>query len=696
MSTIQRAEEIFHGAVELTGEDQQQAFVSERCGADDTLRRLVEQLLAAHRRSDLPHLSHAPQLLETTADRSGPERLDEQAVRRLLDPDETEHGLGTLAGFQILSIIGQGGYGVVLRAKDARLNRLVALKMLSPQLGADPVAVRRFVREAKATASIAHDNVVAIHTVIESETTPLICMELVEGPTLQTRIDQAGPMPLEQILSIGLQIAEGLAAAHRRGIVHRDIKPANILLENGLDRVKITDFGIAQVSGDVKLTLTGHFAGTPPFMSPEQTRGETVDHRSDLFSFGAVLYQMCTGQAPFAGESILDVMRSVCEHRPAAVRKLNPDIPPWLATLIDGMLEKAPQRRPESAHAIAGVFTQGIAHLHDPSGAPPPNCGKLRQQRSPTFALPKWGLDPFILALVLALVAIAALPLVAVDNLRGAAVLLVAMLPLGGLVWGGAYRWRCGFAAVSLGLGMMGFSLLGILLIWLGSLSFNGSMTREMVLATFAFQLLAAPTGLVALFDSLGNRVARPLFPRISLRRLLGGSLLLAVAAGALRIVSDSLAGITAVTGWLLIVTVATLAVVVWVVYRKLNYPAAAWERRRRLAIMTTAFIALLVVAIAGARFQAGTYGEAIVELENLPDRCVLTIQATPVRADGDRLTRGAQPAQRIRLPEGSYRLTVTTPTVGNRRGPIAVQDFQIVGRQTQHLRLTGADLRQP
>src|SRR5262249_39821769 len=159
-------------------------------------------------------------------------------------------------------------------------------------------------------------------------------MQFIDGPTLQQKLDRSGQLPLQEVLRIGLQIAEGLAAAHRHGLVHRDVKPANILLENGIERVKLTDFGLARAGDDASLTPSGLVAGTPMYMSPEQAQGEPVAFRSDLFSLGSVLYAMCTGRPPFRAPSAVAVLKRVCEETPRPIREINPELPPWLEELV--------------------------------------------------------------------------------------------------------------------------------------------------------------------------------------------------------------------------------------------------------------------------------------------------------------------------------------------------------------------------
>src|SRR5262249_542438 len=189
---------------------------------------------------------------------------------------------------------------------------------------------------------------------------------------LQERIDRAGPLELKEILRIGHQTACGLAAAHAQGIVHRDIKPANILLENGIERVKLTDFGLARTVDDASVTQSGVIAGTPLFMSPEQAAGESVDHRSDLFSLGSVLYMMCTGHAPFRASGTMAVMKRVIEDPVRPVRESNLEIPDWLEAVIANVHAKKPADRFQSANEVAQLLEQHLAHLQQPGQVPMP------------------------------------------------------------------------------------------------------------------------------------------------------------------------------------------------------------------------------------------------------------------------------------------------------------------------------------
>jgi serine/threonine protein kinase len=229
----------------------------------------------------------------------------------------------------VLEVVGRGAMGVVLRAFDDKLHRVVAIKALAPALATTGAARQRFVREAQAAAAVTHDNVIDIHAVEDAGPVPYLVMQFINGPTLQERLDRTGPLPLKEVLRIGRQVAAGLAAAHAQGLVHRDVKPANILLENGIERVTITDFGLARTVDVASLTQSGLIAGTPAYMSPEQANGERVDHRSDLFSLGSVLYTLCAGHAPFRADTTMAVLKRVCEDTPRPVREVNPEVPDW-------------------------------------------------------------------------------------------------------------------------------------------------------------------------------------------------------------------------------------------------------------------------------------------------------------------------------------------------------------------------------
>src|SRR5207248_6841364 len=270
--------------------------------------------------------------------------------------------LGRLGHYEVLDLVGRGGMGVVLRAFDEVLHRVVAIKVMAPQLATSATARRPFLREARAAAAVSHDNVVTIHAVEEGEGVPHLVMQFVAGTSLQEKLDREGPPELREVLRIGMQAAAGLAAAHAQGLVHRDVKPANILLADGVERVKLTDFGLARAADDASLTKTGIIAGTPQYMSPEQARGESVEQRSDLFSLGSVLYAMCTGRAPFRAETSYGVLRRVTDDEPRPIREINPDIPDWLCGIVSKLMAKRPEDRFQSAGEVAALLEQCLAH----------------------------------------------------------------------------------------------------------------------------------------------------------------------------------------------------------------------------------------------------------------------------------------------------------------------------------------------
>jgi hypothetical protein len=271
--------------------------------------------------------------------------------------------------------------GVVLKAYQPALQRLVAIKVLSPALAGCPTARRRFTREAKAAAAIAHDHVVAVHGVDEADGLPYLVMQYVAGESLQKRLDRGGPLELAEIVRIGKEAADGLAAAHAQGLIHRDIKPANLLLERGLAKVKITDFGLARMVDDVGLTGKGLVVGTPQYMAPEQARGESIDHRADLFSLGSVLHACCTGRPPFPDATPLAVLRQVSEQQPPALRSLNPEVPAWLETLIARLMAKDPADRLQSAAEVAALLEESPAHPRQAATSPPPQVRAGRGRR---------------------------------------------------------------------------------------------------------------------------------------------------------------------------------------------------------------------------------------------------------------------------------------------------------------------------
>jgi serine/threonine-protein kinase len=208
-------------------------------------------------------------------------------------------------------------------------------------------------------AAVRNDYVIDVYAVAETHGIPYLVMEFIAGVSVAQKLEGGVPLGVDEVLRIGYQTASGLAAAHAQGLVHRDIKPTNILLESGRDRVKITDFGLARAADDATLTLHGTVSGTPQFMAPEQAGARPLDHRCDLFSLGSVLYAMCTGRAPFQGETNMVVLKHVCDDQPQPIRDLNPVAPEWLVCVIERLLCKDPDCRFQTAAEVADILCQG-------------------------------------------------------------------------------------------------------------------------------------------------------------------------------------------------------------------------------------------------------------------------------------------------------------------------------------------------
>ncbi|HEX4608721.1 MAG TPA: protein kinase, partial [Urbifossiella sp.] len=260
---------------------------------------------------------------------------------------------GRFGPYRIIKELGRGGMGAVYAAVDTRLDRRLALKVMLPRYAADPAAKARFVREARAAAHVKHDNVVTVYEGDERDGVVYIAMEFLDGYPLDEYLRKKGCPTIPQALRIAAEVAAGLAAAHKLGLVHRDIKPGNLWLEAPGGRVKVLDFGLARpVDADAELTRKGAVVGTPAFMSPEQARGEKVDARSDLFSLGAVLYRLCAGRLPFEGPTTVAVLTALVTQDPRPVRELNPTVPESLAALTHQLLAKKADDRPQTADEV--------------------------------------------------------------------------------------------------------------------------------------------------------------------------------------------------------------------------------------------------------------------------------------------------------------------------------------------------------
>jgi formylglycine-generating enzyme required for sulfatase activity/serine/threonine protein kinase len=321
-----------------------------------------------------------------------------------LQPSVRPASLGRLGHYEVLQVLGKGGFGVVLRAFDEDLQRVVAIKVLFPQLATTSPARKRFLREARTAAGIHHDNVVQIYAV-QDQPTPYLVMEYISGETLQQRLDRSGPFEVMEVLRIGQLIANGLAAAHIQGLVHRDIKPGNILLGSDVEqRVKISDFGLARTADDASLTQSGVIAGTPLYMAPEQAQGEVLDQRADLFSFGSVLYVMCTGRPPFRASSTVAVLKRVVEDTPRPIREIIPEVPQGLVDIITKLHAKKAADRFQTAKEVADLLgryrteLQGQGHIREERQLEPvlavracdPRSSEATEFRRPVFGRLSW------------------------------------------------------------------------------------------------------------------------------------------------------------------------------------------------------------------------------------------------------------------------------------------------------------------
>lgn len=382
-------ETLFAEAVAIESPIERAKFLDEACAGNAGLRTAVDRLLALH---DSAHsfLEQPPAEVaavaavaqgdpaatilhgsgSTTDDEdatfAGPamsDNPDDETPLGYLLPSSQPDSLGRLGHYEILEVVGRGAFGTVLRAFDEKLQRVVAIKVLAPEMAATSPARKRFLREARTSAAIRHENVVAIHAV-EDEPIPYLVMEYIPGQTLQKRLDAHGPLDLADVLRLGKQIADGLAAAHAQGLIHRDIKPGNILLEGGMnDRVKITDFGLARTADDASMTQSGLIAGTPMYMAPEQALGQKLDQRADLFSFGSVLYQMLSGRPPFRAANTVAVLKRVVEDTPRPIPEIIPEVPDWICQLIGHLHAKQPEGRYQTAQEVSELLGRCLDDL---------------------------------------------------------------------------------------------------------------------------------------------------------------------------------------------------------------------------------------------------------------------------------------------------------------------------------------------
>ncbi len=356
---------VFLAALDITDPAERSIYLDRACAGNSKLRQQVDALLMANDRSgeflDVPALRQMvdnPDVTQTSEMKN-----ESKFDLAYLTPSTKPGSLGTLGHYEVMRVLGQGGFGTVLKAFDEKLHRMVAIKVLSRQLAATSPPRKRFLREARAVAAIKHENVVQVHSV-EEQPLPYIVMEFVDGPTLQDKMDEAGPIDIPEVLHIGRQIAAGLAAAHSLGLIHRDIKPANILLEKGVVlKVKITDFGLARAADDASLTQSGTITGTPLYMAPEQAKGAKLDSRADLFSLGSVLYALACGHPPFRAATTLAVLRRVTEDTPRPLQEIIPETPDWFVAIVDKLLAKDPADRFQTAQEVADMLADSQSQV---------------------------------------------------------------------------------------------------------------------------------------------------------------------------------------------------------------------------------------------------------------------------------------------------------------------------------------------
>jgi serine/threonine protein kinase/formylglycine-generating enzyme required for sulfatase activity len=372
-------ETIFAAALELPLADRA-AYLAGACGNDTALRKRVEGLLTASDRAGefMARPAVAPaegpaartgfvdgqaSPYDETVSRVGSEKgADDEVPLGFLAPGRRPGSLGRIGHFEVLEVLGKGGFGIVFRAFDEVLQRVVALKVMAPQLAATSPARKRFLREARSSAQVRHENVVQVYEVAEHPL-PYLAMEFIPGETLQQRLDRIGPVEPVEVVRVGRQIAEGLTAAHAMDLIHRDIKPSNILLESGQEKVRLTDFGLARAADDASISQSGIIAGTPMNMAPEQAKGERLDQRADLFSLGSVLYQMVAGRPPFRANCTVAVLKRVAEDTPRDIREIIPETPQWLCDIIAKLHAKNPDERYQTAREVAEVLADCEAQL---------------------------------------------------------------------------------------------------------------------------------------------------------------------------------------------------------------------------------------------------------------------------------------------------------------------------------------------
>ncbi len=606
---------IFLEALARTDSLERDAYLDKVCAQDPSLRQRITRLLDSHQLAD-QFLEQPPPGLVATIDAAS----DEGALDELdfLSPSSQPGSLGRLAQYEVVELVGRGGMGIVLRAYDPKLNRVVAIKVLAPQWTANSLAVKRFLREAQAAAAIRHDHVVTIHGIHDDHSPPMIVMEFIDGISIQERIEACGALELDEIIRIGVQAAEGLAAAHAQGLVHRDIKPANILLENGVGRVKLSDFGLARAVDDVSTTQVGQIAGTPEFMSPEQAQGLNVDHRSDLFSLGSVLYMMCAGRSPFRAASTVATLKRVSEEAPRRVCEINPDIPEWFEEILARLLEKDADQRFQSADEVAERLRRHVAlspaGTSAASGQTVASARRFHvfgshQKPRPLSSVWAW----FMAICALFVIGSAGMVAAMAEEIEAAFVMLpilgLVVLVVSGLSWHIRRSW------LGVVYGISASALMVFAMTVIANLDLRPSGGDEVVLYVLllAYTLATIPTGLFVMVQVLLDPADRwPQRLQFDLRHVLIGVAVAAVAMLAMRFAVRLQPGISKAFGAaLFVITVCTTCACCFYIVRILaeRQKLKNVHEWRRALLAFTAGILLLAFGLTELYFRSTNYG---------------------------------------------------------------------------------------